>query len=194
MNVRRTVLSLAVLGLGLAPFSFGQFASPRPSAQRVLGYFDPATGIFQPLNAAPDAESTTATTTETGELIVKFTINVKSAIPKNGVIGCSASAETGDTAGTYGEHASGIATLVSGTTYTCSAIMHYSWVLATPTTDTVGFSGNATIDYGYQATATNGTAVVVEPIEARGSSPSIPSLKAVPANGLTTTINVSVTL
>lgn len=193
MNIRRTVLSLAVLGLGLAPVAFGQFASQHPSSHHVLGYFDPTTGIFQPVHPAADADSTAATTTETGELIVKYTITVKSAIPKNAVIGCSATAETGDTAGTYGERASAIAT-GSGTSYTCSAIIHYSWVLSTPTTDPVGINGDVTIDYGYQATATNGTAVVVEPVEARGSSPSIPSLKSVPANGLTTTINVSVTL
>jgi hypothetical protein len=63
MSIRRTVLSLAVLGLGLAPFSFGQLASQaRPSSQRVLGYFDPATGIFQPLHSAAEVDPATAVT------------------------------------------------------------------------------------------------------------------------------------
>jgi hypothetical protein len=193
MNIRKTVLSLAVLGLGLAPFAFGQFASQRPSSHHVLGYFDPTTGIFQPLHATPDAESTAATSTETGELIIKYTITVKSTLPKNAVVSCSATADTGDVAGTYSERASAIAT-GSGGSYTCSAIMPYSWVLSTPTTDPVGINGDVTIEYGYQATASNGTAVVVEPVESRGHTPSIPQLKSVPANGLTTTINVSVTL
>lgn len=193
MNIRRTVLSLAVLGLGLAPISFGQLASQRPASHHVLGYFDPATGIFQPAHPAVESDATTAST-ETGELIVKFTITVKSTIPKNGVIGCSAAADTGDAAGDYEERATGVATLVSGSTYTCSAIIHYSWLLDTPTTDPVGLSGSVTLDYGYQVTASNGSDTVVEAVESRGSTPSIPELKSVPANGLTTTINVSVTL
>jgi hypothetical protein len=193
MDVRKLVLSLAVLGLGLAPLGFAQMASPaRQSSQRVLGYFDPATGVFQPLHATAEVDPATAVT-ETGELIIKYAITLKSALPKNGVIGCSASAEVGDAAGSHEERATGVAT-GSGTAYTCSAIMHYSWLLDTPTTDEVSFSGSATIDYGYQVTATNGSAIVVQPIEARGSVPSIPSLKAVPANGATTTIDVSVTL
>jgi hypothetical protein len=194
MSIRRTVLSLAVLGLGLAQFGFAQIASPaRPSSQRVLGYFDPATGIFQPLRASAEVDPATAVT-ETGELIVKYTITVKSAIPKNGVVGCSASAGTDDSAGDYAESASGVATLVSGSTYSCSAIIHYSWLLNTPTTDSVGFTGSATIGYGYQVTATNGSATLVQPVTARESKPNIPVLKAVPANGATTTIDVNVTL
>jgi hypothetical protein len=193
MSIRRIVLSLAILGLGLAPFSFGQLASPaRPSSQRVLGYFDPTTGVFHPLHSAAEVDPATAVT-ETGELIVKFTITLKATLPKNGVIGCSAGADTGDAAGDYEERATGVAT-GSGTSYTCEAIIHYSWLLDTPTTDTVGITGSATIDYGYQVTASNGSDTVVEPIEARGSTPSIPSLKAVPANGATTTIDVNVTL
>jgi hypothetical protein len=195
MNIRRMLLSLAVLGLGLAPFSFGQLASPaRPSSQRVLGYFDPATGIFQPLLHTVAEPDTTTATTETGELIVKYTITVKSTIPKNGVIGCSAIASVSDAAGGHTERATGVATLVSGTTYTCSAIINYSWLLDTPTTDTVGIAGAVTLDYGYEATATNGTATVVELVESRGSVPPDSSLKAVPPNGTTTTIDVSVTL
>lgn len=194
MNIRRTVLSLAVLGLGLSQIGFGQIAtSARPSSQRVLGYFDPTTGIFQPVRPAAESEPVTATT-ETGELIVKFTITVKTAMPKNSVIGCSGNANTGDAAGSYEEHASAIATLVSGSTYTCSSIIHYSWLLDTPTTDPVGITGGASIQYGYQATAFNGSDTVVVPTELRSIVPGIPSLKSVPANGLTTTINVNVTL
>jgi hypothetical protein len=195
MLIRKlTVLSLLILGLAFAPSSFGQFAKPAQTQHRVLGYYDPASGTFSPVHqsmAEPDAATTP--TTETGELIVKYTITVKSAIPKNGVVGCSASADTGDAAGDYEERATGVATLVSAGTYTCSAIMHYSWKLDTPTTDKISFTGSSTIDYGYEATATNGAAVAVEPIEARGSTASIPSIN-VPANGATTTVDVSVTL
>jgi len=194
MLIRKlTAVSLFILGLALAPFSFGQFAKQAETSHRVLGYYDPATGTFAPVRQSAAEVDAPASTTETGELIIKFTITVKSTIPKNGVIGCSASADTGDAAGQHDERATGIAILVSGSTFTCSAIIHYSWLLATPTTDKVSFTGSATIDYGYQVTATNGTAILVQPIQARGSTSSIPSI-SVPANGATTTVDVNVTL
>jgi hypothetical protein len=195
MQIRKlTVPSLIILALALAPFSFGQFAKQTQTPIRVLGYYDPSTGTFSPVHqSTTETDAATTATTETGELIVKYTITVKSAIPKNGVVGCSASAETGDAAGDYEERATGVATLVSGTTYTCSAIIHYSWKLDTPTTDKISLTGSSTIDYGYEVTATNGTATLVQPIEDRGSVPSIPSI-SVPASGATTTVDVSVTL
>jgi hypothetical protein len=194
MLIRKfTVLSLFVLGLALAPFSFGQFAKPAQTSHRVLGYYDPATGTFSPAHQSEAEVDAPAATTETGELIIKFTITVKAAIPKNGVVGCTATADAGDTASAHDETATGVATLVSGSTYTCSAIIHYSWLLATPTTDKITLGGSATIDYGYEVTATNGAAILVQPVEARRSDTSIPSI-SVPANGATTTIDVNVTL
>lgn len=192
MQIRKLIVPfLVVLGLALAPFSFGQFA--KQTRHRVPGYYDPSTGTFTPAHqSSADVEPATSTT-ETGELIIKYTITVKSTIPKNGVIGCNASADVGDSAGEYEERATGVATLVSGTTYTCSAIIHYSWLLATPTTDKISFTSEATIDYGYQVTATNGTAIIVEPVEARANDSSITPI-SVPANGATTTVDVSVTL
>jgi hypothetical protein len=187
------VVSLFILGLALAPFSFGQFAKQAETSRRVLGYYDPTTGTFSPVRQSTAEVDAPASTTETGELIIKFTITVKSTIPKNGVVSCSASADTGDAAGEHDERATGVATLVSGSTYTCSAIIHYSWLLATPTTDKITLGGSATIEYGYQVTATNGAAILVQPVEARGSTPSIPSIN-VPANGATTTVDVNITL
>jgi len=189
---KMTVLSLSVLALMLTPFSFGQIARQTQTSHRVLGYYDPATGIFQPLHQSAEVDPATATT-ETGALIIKFTITVKSAIPTNGVVGCSADAVTGDDAGEYEEHASGVGKLVSGNTYTCSAIIHYAWLLDTPTTDKVTFTGSTTIDYGYEVTASNGSANVVAEIESRSSSANIASI-SVPADGATTTVDVKSTL
>ena len=188
-----TVVSLFLLGLAIAPFSYGQFAKPAETSHRVLGYYDPATGTFSPVRQSTAEVEAPAATTETGELIIKFTITVKAAIPKNGVVGCTATADAGDTASAHDETATGVATLVSGSTYTCSAIIHYSWLLATPTTDKIMLGGSATIDYGYEVTATNGAAILVQPTEARRSDTSIPSI-SVPANGATTTVDVNVTL
>jgi hypothetical protein len=193
MQMRKmTVLSLVVLALTLTPFSFGQLAKQAQTSHPVLGYYNPATGIFQPLHQSAEPDPATATT-ETGELIIKFTITVKSAIPTNGVVGCSADAATGDAAGEYEERATGVATLVSGTTYTCSAIIHYSWLLDTPTSDKISFTGGTTIDYGYEVTASNGSANVVAEIESRGSDVNIATI-AVPADGATTSVDVKSTL
>jgi hypothetical protein len=191
MQKRSAIFSLAVvLILGFAIFAFAQRAA---HSQGELGYYDHSTGTFTPLQqTASDAEPK-ATADTTGELIVKYTITVKSAIPKNGVVGCTIIAGVSDSTGAATEKATGVATLVSGTTYTCSAIINYSWPLSTPTTDKIGFTGTATIDYGYQVTAFNGTDTVVEPIEQRSSAPTIPEI-SVPANGATTTVDVSVTL
>lgn len=193
MRMRKmSLFSLVVLALTLAPFSFGQLAKQAQTSNRVLGFYNPTTGIFQPLRQSADVDPATATT-ETGDLIIKFTIAVKSAIPTNGIVGCSADAVTGDAAGDYDEHASGVATLVSGTTYTCSAIIHYSWLLDTPASDKISFSASADIDYGYQVMATNGSANVVVAVESRGSVVNIASI-AVPADGATTTVDAKSTL
>jgi hypothetical protein len=189
---KRTVLSLAVLALALAPCSFGQLVKQAQTSNRVLGYYNPTTGIFQPLRQSAESDPAAATT-ETGEIIVKFTITVKSAIPKNGVVGCEADATTGDAAGEYEERATGVATLVSGTTYTCSAIIHYSWLLDTPTTDKISFVGSTSIDYGYQVTASNGSADVVAEIESRGNNVNISTI-SIPADGATTNVDVKSTL
>lgn len=189
---KRSVISclIVVLILGFAILAFAQ----RAAHSGELGYYDRSTGTFTPVQqaAGSDAEPR-AVTDVTGELIVKYNITVKSTIPKNGVISCSGTAGVADSTGATTERATGIATLVSGTTYTCSAIIHYSWALSTPTTDKIGFIGTATIDYGYQYTASNGADTAIEPVELRYSSPTIPEI-SVPANGATTTIDVNVTL
>jgi hypothetical protein len=190
MQKRSVIASLVViLILGFAILAFAQ----RAAHSGELGYYDRSTGQFTPLQqTASDAEPR-AVTDVTGELIVKFTITVKSAIPKNGVVGCTATATVGDSTGGTQEDATGVATLVSGTTYNCNAIINYSWALSTPTTDKIAFTGKATLDYGYQVTAFNGADTAVEPIELRSSNRTIPEI-SVPASGATTTVDVSATL
>jgi hypothetical protein len=191
MQIRKiTVLGLAILVLALAPFSFAQFGSRTP--HRLLGYYDPATGAFQPLHSAADAEAPAVTPT-TGTLTMKYTITVDAVIPTNGVVGCGGEVTVSDSAGVFFERGSAIAKLVSGKTYTCSVIIHYSWPLASPTTDKIEFSADSDLLYGYQVTATNGTQVVVEPVTQRDSSGSVAPI-SVPANGASTTVNISATL
>jgi hypothetical protein len=184
---------LAALVLAFTTLSFGQLANPQ--SHRVLGFFDPATGAFEPLSAGLQADAPPVAAT-TGSLVFKFTINAKSGIPKNGVIDCTVNVYVTDASGfNASERGAGVATLSSGTTYTCTATIDYSWLLTSPTTDKITVQDvSAGVLYGYQATATNGTAIVVEPVAGRTSSQSNIAPFTVPANGATTTETVSITL
>jgi len=185
---------LAVLVLGLAPFSFGQlFSKPHP-ANKTLGYYDPATGAFQPLPKATDAEEPAATVTG-GTITFRLTINVKSTIPKNAVIACSGSASVlSDSSDlTFDEEGSAVATLVSGTQYLCIVKLPYSWTLSSAATDKVYLNYSASMDYGYEVTATNGSATIVQGVSARLTTHSIAPID-VPINGATTTNSITVTM
>jgi hypothetical protein len=192
MQIQRMVLPLlVVLVLGLAPLSYGQFAPHQPS-HRILGYYNPATGAFEPLRPAEDVDA--AVTATTGTLVFKLTITVKSTIPKNGVVGCSGEASVGDTSGrSYSEHGTGVGKLVSGTTYTCTVTLPYSWLLSAPASDKISLDYTANLNYGFQIAASNGADTAVEPLSARESDQGIPSI-SVPASGATTTEDISATL
>ena len=196
MQKRSLVFSLVVaLVLGLAVFAFAQRATRSSSGE--LGYYNRSTGAFTPVDeeAAPQVDLAPVAPT-TGTMIFKFTITAKSPLPKNSVIGCSAGVFVSDSSGfNSSEKATGIATLVSGNTFTCTSTINYSWLLATPSTDKISFQNiNASINYGFQVTATNGTAILVQPIDARTSNPTELANIAVPANGAITTENISITL
>lgn len=192
MQIRKFAV-LSLLALLFASLSFGQVANHE--SHRVLGFFDPATGAFEPLSAGLQSEAPPVAAT-TGTLTFKFTINAKSGLPKNAVISCSANVLVTDSSGFNAtERGVGIATLVSGTTYSCTATIDYSWLLTSASTDKITVQDvSASVLYGYQATATNGTAIVVEPVSGRTSSQSSIAPFNVPANGATTTENVSITL
>jgi hypothetical protein len=200
MQSKKMILPiLVVLALGLAPSAFGQFAktqSPFRPPQRELGYYDRATGAFTPLQpAAEDAEAAATTTNVTGEFVFNLTISLKSTLPKNAVIGCDAMVLVDDaiTGLSYDEQGSAVAT-GSGSTWTCTIKIPYSWTLTTPTTaDMVSMSYDASMVEGYQATATNGSATIVEGIPLRSSGHGLGSIK-LPASGATTTETISVTL
>jgi hypothetical protein len=194
MQKRSLILSLlVVLILGFAIFAFAQRATH--SSPGELGYYDRNTGTFTPLQAGPETELPPVAPT-TGTLIFKFTITAKSPLPKNSVIACSGGAFVSESSGfSSTEKVTGIATLVSGTTYTCTSTINYSWLLSSPSTDKIQFQNiHASSSYGYQVTATNGTAILVQPVGGRESDQSPLAPISVPANGATTTENVSITL
>jgi hypothetical protein len=194
MRKRNLIFSLpVVLILGFAIFAFAQRATHSSSGE--LGYYDRNTGTFTPLQAGPETELPPVAPT-TGTLIFKFTITAKSPLPKNSVVACSGGAFVSESSGfSSTEKATGIATLVSGTTYTCTSTINYSWLLSSPSTDKIQFQNiHASSSYGYQVTATNGTAILVQPVGGRESDQSPLAPISVPANGATTTENVSITL
>jgi len=193
MSYRKSTAVLFVLALALAQFGFGQIA--RPHAKRQLGYVNPITGQFEPLKQTVSPEATPAVTPTTGTLTFHFKITLKSAPPANTVVSCTASATAIDVnSGQYfDEEASGIAT-GSGSSYTCNAVIHYSWLLSSPTTnDMINLSSSAAEEYGYQVTATNGSGTIVVPVESRLSLQPDSQIP-VPASGASTTENISVTL
>ena len=193
MQMRRTTtLSLVILVLGLAPFSFGQFLSPQHVHHGTLGYYDPTSGMFEPLRPAMNAEELPATTATTGTITFSFTITVKSTVPKNAVITCTATAIASDPAGGFTEEGGAVAT-GTGTTRTCKIVIPYSWGLTTPTQDTITLATSASMEYGYEVTATNGTATLVVPGVLRNSGQPLGVIK-VPANGAGTSETVLVTL
>jgi len=184
MQTRKLTLPfLLFLALALAPVSFGQFA-PKHTPQRPVGN----------LGQTASAELPPVTAT-TGTITFRLTINVKSVIPKNAVIGCSGEASVFDDTSElpFDEYGSAVATLVSGTQYLCIVKLPYSWLLASPTTDQVSLSYTATMDYGYEVTATNGTATTVQPVNARGTEHSLAPI-AVPLSGATTTNSITITM
>jgi hypothetical protein len=194
MQTRRMMLPLvAIFVLGLAPLGYGQILTKPHTSHRTLGYYDPATGAFEPLPSAEEAEAPVTATT--GTLVFKITINVKSAIPKNAVIGCTAGASVFDsTSGlSADESGSAVATLTSGTTYSCTVKLPYSWLLSSPTSDKVSLDFNTSLDYGYEVTATNGTATLVQPVGARLTTHTLAPIN-VPLTGATTTETISATM
>jgi hypothetical protein len=194
MQKKSVVVSMAlVLCLGLAPFGFAQLENPLSPSHRTLGYFNSDTGLFEPLHPGlQDPELLTATPT-TGTLVFNFTITLKSTIPAHGIVLCNASGDVIETNFSAAEAGLGIAHLVSGNTYSCSVSMPYSWLLNTPSTDKIILAYKAQIFIGLQVTATNGTGTSVTGGASRASSQTTASIP-VPANGATTTENVSVTL
>lgn len=194
MHTRKVVVSLfVVLVLGFAPFGLAQISAPSLDTHRVLGYFNPTTGLFEPLRTGmQDAEGAQVTPT-TGTLVFNFTITLKTALPSHGLLLCSAAAAVIETSFSADEVGFGYAHFVSGSTYSCSVSIPYSWLLSTRTTDKIILSYKAEVIEGIQLTANNGTSTTVATTTGRASSQTIASVP-VPVSGATTTEDVAVTL
>jgi hypothetical protein len=194
MQKRNVFLALVVvLFLASAPLGFAQFGTQVLAPHRTLGYYNSDTGLFEPLRSATQDLSEAAVTPTTGTLVYKFTVTLKSPLPKNALVICSAGGAVIETSYSANEQGFGIATLESGDTYICSVSMPYSWQLHTASTDKIVLSYKAETYEAIQVTAANGTGTTVMSTAGRASSQTIAEIP-VPANGATTTEAVSVTL
>jgi hypothetical protein len=134
-----------------------------------------------------------AVTPTTGKFVFGFTVTISSALPKNAVVVCTARASVNESGGqSVTQTATGIAT-PSGGKATCTATMPYSWELATPSSDKVLLTYSVEVDYGYEATASNGTGTIVTLASTDKVAQSLGS-RAIPADGATTDESVSATL
>jgi len=154
----------------------------------ILGYLDPKTGAFHPVSPASPADEINAATVSptTGKFVFSFTITVASSIPSSQSIVCEAVTDVTEVSGVqssiFDEEASTVASR-SGSTATCTVTIPYSWLLATPASDTV------TIRYVIGV----GTTTSITSAATRSSNHNLPSIK-VPANGATTTETIKATI
>ena len=134
------------------------------------------------VQAAAAVDPNVAVATYTGTFFLSFTIAVKSSIPTNFPIQCSATMTVTDIANGafYSESKAGVATR-TGNTATCSLTVPYAWSLS---------SGSLQVatNYMVSATSTGGSSFV-----SRFSSGALPSV-TVPVNGTTLSRPVAVTI
>jgi len=159
----------------------------------VLGYQDPETGVFKPLEkVVPEA----ATAAVTGTIELTMTITLKTPVPTGGKVACSSGVSaisislTTAQATTYEESASAFAT-VSGATASCTINIPYSWLIP-PSSTTV--QNSLTGSYTAEIIGPASTTVIVTSPFARSSSSEFLTSKTIPATGTTSKFTVNVTL
>lgn len=165
---------------------WGQSADSQ-SKSGILGYLDPHTGAFRPVQ--PPAEDAAALppalTTFTGTITVTITVTLKTAGLTNVV--CSADTSVDDALTTspriFAEQDSVLAT-GTGSTRTCKLSIPYSWALATQSADSMSTN--------YTVTGSASTTTATPPIRSSGLTGF--DTRKVPANGATTALTASVTL
>jgi hypothetical protein len=132
------------------------------------------------------------TTTVGGKIVVNFKIKLDSPLGTGTILGCEVNASVFDPNNSISERAFGIAT-VSGSTAKCAVSIPYSWPLtsANLATDklTLGYLVEALETFEIPGSGTSST----QAAPVRQSSQNIGTF-SIPANGATTTENVSVTL
>lgn len=187
MKTTKFLFAIACL-LALAASCFAQDATPGATTKNAPGIRAARAAALRALKAhdvnAADLPPATTTPT-TGKFVFNIKIDVNPGLPTTAKIGCSASLATADTATADAFENDGVAVATrSGSTATCSITVPYGWFLATPTKDEVGIG--VVIE---SETGTLGT-----PPYQVGTSTQELILTAVPANGATTTENITTSI
>jgi|SRR5579864_1442536 len=160
----------------------------------LVAVFGAVLSLTSPVRTQDAYSGLASVTPTTGKLVFNFTITVATPLPKNAVIVCKGTASVSENSGQgINDNAQAIAGAVSNGKASCVATMPYSWLLATPGSDTVFLSYSVEMDEGLQVTATNGTSTVVVPVSLRKVNQAIGTI-AVPLNGATTSKSVSTTI
>jgi len=181
MKLTKLLFVVACL-LGLVAGGFAQNAETKET-RGTFGYLDSKTGVFHRLTRTPLPAEAPAITPTTGKFVFNVTITVSSALPTTAAIGCSVFGGVDDlTSGAFSNSVSVTATR-SGNTATCTLNIPYSWDLANASKDTVN------LDLTVNASAsTTGSGFYEEEFSAP-----VLTIK-VPANGTTTTENITTTI
>jgi hypothetical protein len=162
----------------------GAFAQ-NSQTKRTFGYVDGKTGLFHPLTRTPLSEEAAASITPTtGTFVFNVTITVSSKLPTTAVISCGVSGGVDDTLTGFFSNYVEIAAKRTGNTATCTLTVPYSWDLGQPTKDVVDM--DLSVDASAGSYGTSGY------YQEDFSAPAI--TMAVPANGATTTKNISTTI
>jgi hypothetical protein len=177
------ILSMCALTLATLPLS-GQQA-PGALVRSVYGRMDPRLGVSPLLQqgALQTEGEEPPLTTYTGKFVVNFTITISSGVPTSDTIGCDVDVIVIDATGDITDDLSVSATR-SGATATCTVTLPYSWSV-TSSTDTVYVA--------YDISAPPQPLVSTSTFPRRYSAHPISKI-TVPANGATTTYNVTPTI
>lgn len=165
----KTFLWSSILGLS---WVISASAANQVGAPTTIGYLDPHTGAFLPLVTTTESPESPAVSTEiSGELKITGTVTIASpSITSTTPISCSATAiVTTDANGPITEEATSAATR-SGSTATCTVLIPYEWLLATPTTDKVSLSVSVAAESVSARIHTHQVATFTVPVEGATTS------------------------
>jgi hypothetical protein len=178
MKLMKLLLSLACLLLFVA----GAFAQ-NTQHKRTFGYVDGKTGMFHALNRTPlSEEAAAAITPTTGTFVFNVTITVSSKLPTTAVISCTVFGGVDDLLTGDFTNFVEVPAVRKGNTATCTLTVPYEWDLGEASKDVV----NLNLEVDASSGSTTGS------YEEDFDNPLI--TMPVPANGTTTTKNITTTI
>jgi hypothetical protein len=179
-------ISAVILACALCCLTLPLFGQQGPGslARSVYGRMDPRIGEPPSFRDTPeDAEVLPPLTTYTGKFVVNFTITISSSVPTSDTIACDVDLIVIDASGDITDDLSVSATR-NGSTATCTVTIPYSWAI-TSTSDAVYVA--------YDVSAPPQPLLSTSTFPRRYSAHPIAKI-TVPANGATTTYNITPTI